>query len=615
MGDSLAMIPLSALKPSKRNVRKTRRSIDIESLAASIEAHGLLQNLTVRQNGGTDPILYEVVAGGRRLAAMKLLARRKRVEKDMPVPCRILPDGPDVDNELSLAENIIRVPVHPADQFEAFLKLQNGGITAEDIAARFGIATTVVLQRLKLAAVSPILMAAYRKDEMTLEQLTAFAISDDRNVQERVWADDPRKERPAHTIRRELTRSHVDADDRRAIFVGKEAYEAAGGMILRDLFDEEDEGYFTSVALLDELASRKLSAAAASLRSEGWRWVETRLEVDHEYLAQFGRLPPEIEEQTDEEKEQLEDLGNRYDELIADLGDDPPAEKLAELDMLEAEMVALSEPRERWNDEVKRDAGAYVAIDYGGELVIMRGLVSRKRVAAEKSKLKKSGRSAKGGIPDALRETLSGHRTRALRAELGRKPEVAFLALLYTLVLRTFFDPTHAACIDIRPANMDFRHLDVAPGESTAARAYAEDRATFSKLLPETHALWEWLSRRNFEDNLALLAHCIAGSVNALWRRGDCGENDRLTQAHVLSAAIGLDMTVWWQPTRVDYFDYVTKDAILSAVTEGVSKRAAGNIATMKKGPMAQRAEELLRGTGWLPEPLRAKEPAKTEAA
>lgn len=602
------MIPLSALKPSKRNIRKTNRSIDIKSLAASIEAHGLLQNLTVRQIAGAGHDTYEVVAGGRRLAAMRLLARRKRVEKDVPVPCRILADGDDADRELSLAENFLRVPVHPADQFEAFSKLHSDGMAAEDIAARFGVSATVVLQRLKLAGVSPRLMAAYRNDEMTLEQLTAFAISDDRKAQDRVWADDPRKERPAHSIRRELTRSLVDADDRRALFVGKEAYEAAGGVILRDLFDLEDDGYFTDVALLDELASQKLAEAAASIRSEGWQWVETRPELDYEYLAQFGRRQPKIEERSDEEERHLSELGTQYDELVSELEEEASEEDLERLDAIEAEIKSLSEPREQWDDEVKKDSGAFVAIDYGGALVVVRGLVPRKRTAVEKLEQKKPERRANGGVPDGLREMLSAHRTMAIRVELGRKPEIAFLALVYTLVLRTFFSPGHAACVDIRPVSVELGHLHAELKESAAAAAYAEDRAAFSGQLPDADDLWEWLSRRSHKDNLALLAHCTAGSVNGLWRRNDAEENDRCGQTDVLAAALGLDMSAWWQPTRIAYFDHVTKNGIVSAVTEGISKQAAENIATLKKGPMAQRAEELLSETGWLPEPLRTKE-------
>ena len=138
-------IPLSKLTPSKSNVRKTGASNGIDELAASIAAHGLLQNLAVRC---VSKQKYEVVAGGRRLAALKRLVKEKRVKKDAPIPCNVL-DEEDAE-EISLAENVVRLPMHPADQFEAFQRLADSGKGPEDIAARFGVSVTTVKQRLKL---------------------------------------------------------------------------------------------------------------------------------------------------------------------------------------------------------------------------------------------------------------------------------------------------------------------------------------------------------------------------------------------------------------------------------------------------------------------------------
>ena len=197
MSNSLVTIPLSQLRPSAANIRRTDADVDLKSLAASIQAHGLLQNLTVKLAGrarrGKKP-RYEVVAGGRRLSALRLLVRRKRIPANFAVPCRLLGDDESATAaEISLAENVVRAPVHPADQFDAFSKLQQEGRGPEEIAARFGVSPTVVLQRLKLATVSPRLMATYREGAMNLDQLSAFAISDDHEAQERVWFDDPNR--------------------------------------------------------------------------------------------------------------------------------------------------------------------------------------------------------------------------------------------------------------------------------------------------------------------------------------------------------------------------------------------------------------------------------------
>jgi ParB family chromosome partitioning protein len=211
---NMQTIPLTQLVPSAQNVRKTGTKDGIEALAASIAAHGLLQNLQVRPATGGH---YEVVAGGRRLAALKLLAKQKQIAADYPVPCRAL-DGADA-TEISLAENEMRLPMHPADQFDAFKKLADNGKGPEEIAARFGTTAKIVMQRLKLAVVSPKLIALYRKDEMTLDCLMAFTVSDQHRQQEKVWAALPdwARERPGQ-IRDALTEKHFAADGKLAQF-------------------------------------------------------------------------------------------------------------------------------------------------------------------------------------------------------------------------------------------------------------------------------------------------------------------------------------------------------------------------------------------------------------
>ena len=224
MAEKLMTIPLSNLRRSAANIRKTDATRDLEELVASIAAHGLLQNLTVRPvgaNGKSRATDFEVVAGARRLAALKLLAKRKRIGKEFPVPCRVVAD--EDATELSLAENVVRTPLHPADQFDAFSKLHGQGLGIEDIAARFGIAPTTVRQRLKLAVVSPRIMAVYRSGEMTLDQLVAFTLTDDHEAQERVWFDGGSGDHHPQTLRRMLTRSLVEGSDRRARFIGAEA--------------------------------------------------------------------------------------------------------------------------------------------------------------------------------------------------------------------------------------------------------------------------------------------------------------------------------------------------------------------------------------------------------
>src|SRR5258708_29947753 len=167
-------LPRLVLRPTGRNVRKPPR-MSIPELAASIQRVGLLQNLIVIP--AADDLHYEVVAGGRRFAALKLLAKKHRIAKDWDVPCLQVADG--TARTASLTENVQREAMHPADQFEAFAALVAEGRPIEDIAADFSVPPLVVQRRLKRANFSPRLIEDYRADAVSLDQLMALSITDD----------------------------------------------------------------------------------------------------------------------------------------------------------------------------------------------------------------------------------------------------------------------------------------------------------------------------------------------------------------------------------------------------------------------------------------------------
>jgi ParB family chromosome partitioning protein len=279
---NILFVPLNRLKKSPKNVRKVPHTkADIKAFAASIAALGMLQYPVVEPEiGPKDKPTghYLVNAGeGRRLAQL-LRVKRKEIKADEPIRCIL--DTEHSATEISLAENAIRTDMHPADQYEAFAKLHGEeGMSAEDIAARFGVTAAVVRQRLKLGAVSPKLRTLYRKGEMNLDQLSAFAITEDHERQERVWSELPPFQRSREGILRALSDGQVRSDDRRAVFVGAKAYEEAGGSIIRDLFDTDGGGFCADAELLNRLAHEKLQRHADKVATEGWRWVVAEPEL------------------------------------------------------------------------------------------------------------------------------------------------------------------------------------------------------------------------------------------------------------------------------------------------------------------------------------------------
>ena len=375
-------IPLCRLALAPENVRKTPPDeFAEEQLRASIKAHGLLENLVARADEpDADGIeRFAVVAGGRRLAALKALAENGTLHADHPVPCKIAPNGNA--GELSLAENVVRIAMHPADQVVAFAALAGAGVTVAAIAARFGVSERTVEQRLRLGNAAPELLDAYRAENIDLETLMAFAVTTDHDRQRAVWERvSSQGYRPsAWQVKRMLTEERVPAGTAMARFVGVETYEAAGGSVLRDLFADEYENgvWLEDPKLLGELAIRKLTAAADELATR-WKWADAMPEVDWSATARFGRIQPEPGEPTDAENAEIEKLRTRHDEL-ATMDEDEWTDELVEeaegieprLDAIEAEVDA----RARFRPEDFAMAGCIATIGRDGSLQVIQGLV------------------------------------------------------------------------------------------------------------------------------------------------------------------------------------------------------------------------------------------------
>lgn len=256
-------IPFNKLVLAQTNVRHIKAGVSIEELAASIARRGLIQSIHVRpvlDAGGEETGMFEVPAGGRRYRALEMLVNQKRLAKTASVPCVVGNSfGPIAAAEISLAENIEHAPLHPLDQYRAFKDMRDKGMSEEEIAVAFFISVNIVKQRLKLTTVSPALLDVYADDGMTIAQLEAFSVSSDHTRQEQVWdAIKNSWSKEPYQIRRMLTEGTVRASDKRTVFVGLESYEAAGGEVLRDLFQSDDGGWLQDVPLLERLVSGKL---------------------------------------------------------------------------------------------------------------------------------------------------------------------------------------------------------------------------------------------------------------------------------------------------------------------------------------------------------------------
>jgi ParB family chromosome partitioning protein len=610
----IVFVPLNRLRKSPKNVRKVPHTKgDIKAFAASIASVGMLQYPVVEPElgpKGKPTGNYLVNAGeGRRLAQL-LRVKRKEIKADEPIRCIL--DTEHSATEISLAENAIRSDMHPADQYEAFAKLHGEeGKSAEDIAARFGVTATVVRQRLKLGAVSPKLRALYRKGEMNLDQLSAFAITEDHERQERVWKELPTFNRRRESILHALSEGQVRSDDRRVVFVGSKAYEEAGGSIIRDLFDAEGGGFFADAELLNGLVRKKLQRHADKVATEGWRWVVAEHEFDHEASAAMRRVYAKPVPLSKIERQRLRKLETRYDALCDKYPHgDVPAGDAAKLGRIEAAIEALR--REEYKARDVALAGAFVALAGDGSVRIERGFVRSEDEPESKTKAKDqknpSAKDADGPAPlsEKLVAELTAYRTSALRNELAQHPATALIGLVHTLALATFLEGSEASCLEIKPKSAWLSGHAPGIDESVAEKQIAERHAAWAKRLPqEPEALWTFIHKLSEGERSGLLAHCVSLTVNAIRvPRQPADESE--ANAAVLAREVGLDMAAYWQPTATNYFGRVSKERIVEAVHDGVSKQAAENIVRLKKPAMAEAAEAALAGKGWLPALLAA---------
>lgn len=627
---NLILVPLSrlVLRPTGRNVRKTLR-MSIPELAASIQRVGLLQNLIVIASA--DGEHYEVVAGGRRLAALKLLAKKHRISKEWEVPCLLVADG--TARTASLTENVQREAMHPADQFEAFAALVAEGRPIEDIAADFSVTPLVVQRRLKLANVSPRLMADYRADAVSLDQLMALAITDDHAAQEAAFYDAPTWQRQPSALRERLTEREIDAYRHPLVrFVGLDTYEAAGGGVRRDLFAEGDAGvYLTDAALLDRLAQDRLAGIAATVRAEGWAWVDATPGVTHADLHAFQRAPRERREPNKREAQRIEKLQARMHQLAEavdaamDADDEEKADALQEEgETVGEQLQALEDGLQDYGQTVKAAAGAIVTIDRNGQAVIHRGLMREAEAKALRTleKLRQGfsdsdtanddegeeGEAPKAAaISDRLAQRLSAHRTAALQIEVARHPHVALAALVHGMVQTVLQGRRYGndLPLGVRLAVQD-RLEGMAPDwpESPAAVALRELQQVAGVALPEESAeLFAALLAKSQDELVRLLAVCVASTVDVVTPRATPHQ-----PGVELAQAVGLDMAAWWKPTAEGYFKHVSKAVILDAVG-AFAPESVTRLAKLKKADIASEAERLADGSGWMPAIFKAAGP------
>ncbi|ELO3163604.1 TPA: ParB/RepB/Spo0J family partition protein [Escherichia coli] len=592
-------VPLASLIKSPLNVRTVPYSAEsVSELADSIKGVGLLQNLVVHTLPGDR---YGVAAGGRRLAALNMLAERNILTADWPVRVKVIPQ--ELATAASMTENGHRRDMHPAEQIAGFRAMAQEGKTPAQIGDLLGYSPRHVQRMLKLADLAPVILDALAEDRITTEHCQALALENDTVRQVQVfeaacqsgWGGKP----DVRVIRNLITESEVAVKDNTKFrFVGADAF--SPDELRTDLFSDDEGGYVDCVAL-DAALLEKLQAVAEHLReAEGWEWCAGRMEPVGECREDAGtyRCLPEPEAVlTEAEEERLNELMTRYD---------APENQCEESDLLEAEMKlmrCMAKVR-AWTPEMRAGSGVVVSWRYGN-VCVQRGVQLRSEddVADDADRTEQVQEKASvEEISLPLLTKMSSERTLAVQAALMQQPDKSLALLAWTLCLNVFGSGVYSKPAQISLECKHYALTSDAPSgkEGAAFMAMMAEHFRLAALLPDE---WErdmttFLSLSQ-EVLLSLLSFCTACSLYGVQTR-NCGHTSR-SPLDTLESAIGFHMRDWWQPTKANFFGHLKKLQIIAALNEAGLSGAARDAEKMKKGDAAEHAEFHMKDNRWVP--------------
>nr|WP_241390706.1 ParB/RepB/Spo0J family partition protein [Serratia proteamaculans]ULG18108.1 ParC [Serratia proteamaculans] len=617
------------------NVRKKKSSqASIEGLAASIRSAGLLMNLVVYE---MDDGRYGVAAGERRTLALRWLqGLNKDADKTTPdgvvtddYPVEVLIVSKAMARVVSMMENSQREQMHPADQVTAFRDLSADGQTPAQIGDLLGFSTRHVQRCLRLATMAPVLLDALADDKITLDQLQALSATEDHQRQCDVWVNAHGWAAAPQHLREAVLKDEVSAKDNSQLaFVGREAYESAGGTFKFDLFT--DEGFLTEPALLERLTREKLHALAEQVAGdEGWSWAEGRISAiktwgeDAELYREMAEPVPEF---SDDELAEITRLKARFAALEAAFeeadADTDTDVMIAESDAVQADIERITEQAtiRSWPQAMRSTGGVMVSLR-GGDVVYQRGIVLR---ASEAPAGDDSGdgtvtttetapKTKEKGLSAALITCLSSERSLAVMGALVENPTVALALHTHTLAVKVFGSRYAGSLLkaDLIPKRAELLTKAPTAEGSRADRKLGELHAQWeSKLPPEWNTDFTWLLTWEQADVVALLAYCVGQSLDAiqLWPERDGKVGGELTP---LEHALDFNLRDWWQPTKANYFGRISKELMSDALVDAGKVAQAASVLKMKKGDAAQLAEDELSASGWVPDCLL---PASDEA-
>ncbi|MBN9235137.1 MULTISPECIES: ParB/RepB/Spo0J family partition protein [Phyllobacteriaceae] len=576
------------IRDDAANVRKKHSREAIVEMKASILAHDIIQPIAVRPpvTGDADlgGQLYRIFAGGRRWIALGELVQEGKLPSDHPVPITIRDTDDATATELSLAENLIREQMTPADEFRAFLKLVEGGKSVEDVALHFGQTDRYVKGRLALARLHPEILAAFEDGKVNFGAACAYTTNPDQDAQIKHFNDAGNYNRgESWAIKNAMRHTAVEATSALASFIGVDAYQAAGGIVHEDLFGEDS--MWISTDLIPGLKAEAIEKLRAEALAEGWAFFATTEELGINDAYAVRAVSPAGIELTNEETARMDAIA---DELEGAMEDDPEVEKLnAEYDSLEAKANCFS---------AEQVAATGIVFD-AETLRIRRGCLK------PGAKLNADGEADDGDEPLAaaakatkdplaltqpLKDKIGETSTAALKVAVQANPHMA-LALIASML-----EHQDEHCMGIgRPTRLQVQRVDV---YGYGSRSDSKSRGI--------HKAFEYLSKKTGDELLAHVAGLFAMTIDLTekWFQKDYtndGIRERVRSEFMTAFAAdpvaAFDAEAWFAACTKPMIDAAMKE-----MTGNPSSKA-------KKADMAREAADKAKETGWLPAALRIK--------
>lgn len=623
---AIQLDPRKLVISEQYQARKAASQTPLPQLADSIATVGLLHALAVVKSKKRG--FHEVIAGGRRLQAIHLLLDDGRWPEGRSVAGTLYEEEDAL--LVSITENVQREQMHPADEFEAFAELIGQGKTIEDVAAAFGVTATVVRRRLQLGRVAPALMQAYRDNELPLDALMAYAMTDNQERQVQVYSNLDTWDRKNPRVIRGMIEEAMTANHRLVHFIGLDTYQAAGGGVTRDLFADEDDLngiYLIDRALVDRLALSKLQETAASLAAQGWAWVDVTLDTEP-ISSRYGRVYPEPADLTQEQQARVTQLESQEKSLMHEIAILEDEEEKADedewralnqqLDELQEQISELENQCEAYTDSQKKVAGCIVRLDYQGVLDIVEGLIRPEDRAQAQEQQQDAEGVGRVSLPtvktrpthsERLVRQLTANKTAIVQVALANNPNVALAVLVAQLARRHYGAGYYShggfglgISTSCEPLAADAPDLP----QSRAGQELARMERHWGDMITPGNEGGElaWALAQDTETLLELLAYLLATTVQGIQHQ----ESSKANALDQLAGLLSIEMPDWWSATGETYLSHVSKDRLVEVVAEVVSPEKAASLVRMKKKEAIDAAEKALEGTNWLPSIMAIKQ-------